>query len=60
MAKGKWEVFSSFIGRNKVYRVGRIIDTSEPLHSGNVEYSNAEFWADENEAQKVAKQMNGS
>ena len=38
MAKGKWKVMSQYIGSEKMYIVGRQLDESKPLHSGNVEY----------------------
>ena len=36
--KGAWRVFSHTIDGEKQYIVGRQIDISEPLHSGNVEF----------------------
>lgn len=41
MTNGKYQIFTSFIGK-KVYRVGRLIDPSEPLHGGNVIYAKDE------------------
>ena len=38
MAKGKWKVLSQPINGIKFYIVGRQLDESKPLHSGNVEY----------------------
>ena len=38
MAKGKWKVFGQMIGSEKQYIIGRQLDESKPLHSGNVEY----------------------
>lgn len=38
MAKGKWKVMSQPINGIKFYNVGRQLDESRPLHSGNVEY----------------------
>ena len=38
MAKGKWKVMSQYIGSEKMYIVGRQLDESKQLHSGNVEY----------------------
>ncbi len=65
MAKGKWQVFSNrFNGRN-VYRVGRIKDTAEPLHGGNVEYYDDEntinVWTyNEAEKEQLAEKLNRS
>ena len=42
MTNGKYQIFTSYIGREKVYSVGRLIDPSEPLHSGNVIYAKDE------------------
>ena len=42
MTNGKYQIFTSFIGGKKVYRVGRLIDPSEPLHGGNVIYAKDE------------------
>ena len=36
---GKWKVFSNFINEEKMYIVGRILDTSQPEHGGNIEYA---------------------
>ena len=38
MTKGKWKVLSQPINGIKFYIVGRQLDESKPLHSGNVEY----------------------
>jgi len=34
----KWVAYSQHLGGVMQYRAGRIIDTSQPLHGGNVEY----------------------
>ena len=39
MPAGKWKVFSNPICGEMMYRVGRVIDTDKPVHSGNLEYS---------------------
>ena len=36
--KSEWKVYSNVIGDEKQYIVGRQLDTSKPLHGGNVEY----------------------
>jgi len=38
MGKGNWKVLSQPINGIKFYIVGRQLDESKPLHSGNVEY----------------------
>lgn len=65
MAKGKWQVFSNrFNGRN-VYRVGRLKNSAEPLHGGNVEYYDDEntinVWTDdEADKEQLAERLNRS
>lgn len=63
MAKGKWEVFSNHFSGRMVYRVGRIIDTNEPLHGGNVEYYSDEntfdTWTENlEEKEELAEKLN--
>lgn len=36
--KGIWKVFKQVIAGEKQYIVGRQIDMTKPLHSGNIEY----------------------
>lgn len=65
MAKGKWEVFSNHFSGRMVYRVGRLIDTNEPLHGGNVEYYHDEntinVWTDdETDKEQLAERLNRS
>ncbi len=43
MAKSEWQVFSNYFSGKIVYRVGRIKDINEVVHSGNIEY-----YSDEN------------
>ena len=38
MAKSEWKVMSTVIaGHGKMYRAYRILDTDQPMHSGNIE-----------------------
>ena len=37
-AKGKWQVWSQVFDGIRKYIVGRIIDTSQVQHGGNMEY----------------------
>ena len=57
MAKGKWKVFSQYIGSEKVYTVGRQLDESKPLHGGNVEYY-CGYTDNKKEAQDLANNLN--
>ena len=37
--KGKWEPYSQVLGGGeRKYIAGRVIDASQPLHGGNIEY----------------------
>lgn len=54
---GKWRVFSQYAGAEKIYIVGRVRDTSKPLHGGNVEYSGG-YTSNESEAEELAAAMN--
>ena len=38
MLKSVWKVYTNIIDGVKQYIVGRQMDISQPLHSGNVEY----------------------
>ena len=53
---GKWEVYTQWV-MTKRYRVGRIIDTSQPLHSGNIEYATS-FFVEEAKAEEVCELKN--
>lgn len=38
MPKSEWKVMSNVIaGHGKMYRAYRILDTDQPMHSGNIE-----------------------
>lgn len=54
--QGPWESYKNY-GLDKPYQVGRIKDTSEPLHGGNVEML-PEFYASKVEALAVAEKLN--
>ena len=57
MAAGKWKVFSNHICGEKFYRVGRVIDTDKPVHSGNLEYA-GDYVRDRESCEKVAAVLN--
>lgn len=57
MAKGKWKVMSQYFDNEKMYIVGRQLDESKPLHSGNVEYQGGCTY-DRMEAEATAALMN--
>ena len=65
MAKGKWEVYSNLFNGRKVYRIGRLKDVNEVVHSGNIEYYSDENMFDtwtENleEKEELVRKLNGS
>lgn len=57
MTPGKWKVFSNPICGEKFYRVGRIIDTDKPVHSGNIEYA-GDYNRDKEACEKIAAVLN--
>ena len=57
MAKGKWKVMSQYIGSEKMYIVGRQLDESKPLHSGNVKYY-GDYSECKEACQKLADRLN--
>lgn len=62
MTNGKYQIFTSYIGSEKVYSVGRLIDPSEPLHGGNVIYAKDEngspFTRDQQLAEAICRELN--
>ena len=57
MPAGKWKVFSNPICGEKFYRVGRVIDTDKPVHSGNIEYA-GDYNRDKEACEKIAAVLN--
>ena len=57
MAKGKWVAYSNVIGDKKMYIAGRILDTSKPLHGGNIEH-NGGYSADREVVLKHCGELN--
>ena len=57
MPAGKWKVFSNPICGEKFYRVGRVIDTDKPVHSGNIEYA-GDYNRDKEACEKIASVLN--
>ena len=55
--KGSWKVTSNVIDGRKVYAVYRLIDITQPDHSGNREYA-TEWLDDREQAAKIAKELN--
>ncbi len=63
MAKSEWQVFTNVFGGEYAYRVGRIKNTAEPLHGGNVEYyeddNTPNKWTNnQSEAVELANKLN--
>lgn len=55
----KWKVTSNMIDNTKKFAIYRIIDPSEPDHSGNREYASKGKWFDHKEtALAIAEMMN--
>ena len=57
MTPGKWKVFSNHICGEKFYRVGRVIDTEKPVHSGNIEYE-GDYRRDKEACERIAAVLN--
>ena len=55
--RGKWVVFSQVLGGTRKYIVGRVLDTSKPVHSGNVE-NHGVYTADRSKAEALAAKLN--
>ena len=54
---GQWRVFSQFLGGRMVYIAGRQIDLTQPLHGGNVEYSDC-YLKDRGVVEKQVAELN--
>lgn len=54
-----WKVTSNFIAGKILYAVFRIKDTSQILHSGNMEYATG-YMESKEDAQKIADKLNGA
>ena len=57
MPAGKWKVFSNPICGEMMYRVGRVIDTDKPIHSGNLEYA-GDYRRDKEACERIAAVLN--
>ena len=58
MAKSEWKVQSNVIaGRGKMYRAYRVLDTSQPVHSGNIEYTDG-YCEDLDAVQETVDRLN--
>lgn len=59
MATGNWQVINQMLGSQRMYIVGRLIDSSQPLHGGNVEYApDSHYTTDKEKAEKQAEDLN--
>lgn len=55
--KGVWKVTSNPIGGEMMYAVCRVRDTSQPVHSGNLEYA-GEYSENREAMQVIADELN--
>lgn len=55
--KGSWKVTSNVIDGRKVYAVYRLIDITQPDHSGNREFASG-WTEDRAAAHQAAKELN--
>jgi len=57
--KGNWKVNSNTIDGKKMYMVCRVIDTTQPEHSGNQEYApEFNYTEDLQKAREYASELN--
>lgn len=54
----EWKVMSNRIDGKKLYIAYRIIDTSAPMHSGNIE-TYGEYSEDERAIEQLVDELNG-
>ena len=54
---GRWQIMSNIVGGVKQWQLYRIIDQSQPMHSGNIE-TTGEIFENRFAAQYVADLMN--
>ena len=56
--KSKWKVMNQFIpGVGEVYRAYRLLDTKQPMHSGNVEFY-GDYSEDRDEVEETVERLN--
>lgn len=55
--KSEWKVSSQYIGGEKMYAAMRILDTSQPMHGGNVEI-NGGYVANRDVVQDLVDRLN--
>ena len=59
MSQGAWKVYSNVFDNKKMYIVGRQIDTTKPLHGGNIKYApDMEYTEDRQIAEDCAHALN--
>ncbi len=56
--KSEWKVSSQYIGGKKMYIALRVLDISQPQHSGNVE-TKGEYSTNWNSVQNLVDKLNG-
>lgn len=54
---GQWRVLSQVIDGERLYIAGRLLDPTQPLHGGNVEYSGV-YLPDRDEVEKQVAELN--
>lgn len=56
--KSEWKVSNQYIGGEKKYIALRVLDTSQPQHSGNVE-TKGKYSTDRDSVQDLVDKLNG-
>ena len=57
--RGKWKVLCQVFDGTRKYIAGRVIDTSEPQHGGNMEYApDASYTEDRGYCERLAAELN--
>ena len=55
---GEWKVWSQVLGGVRKYIVGRIMDTTQVRHGGNMEYVDMHYTEDMNYCERLASELN--
>ena len=56
---GEWKVWSQVFDDTRKYIVGRIMDTTQPQHGGNMEYVDMRYTEDKDYCEQLAAVLNG-
>ena len=56
---GEWKVWSQVLGDVRQYIVGRIKDTTQVQHGGNMEYVDMRYTEDRDYCERLASELNG-